>query len=279
MVVAMAMFAVVDAMVKFATLTLPAGQIIVLLGMGTSAFFVTLTKLRGLTLFSRSYAIRPVFLRLFGEVLINLGIVLALANLDLSRLTAIMQFAPIMIALIMVIVYRQRVGWRRWLAIGIGFTGAMIIIRPTSGNLEIGLLFALVALAGQVLRDLGTRSCPPEIPALVLSAHGTLILLPTGAVMMLFATPAPVDMQSLLYMAGAALAMIIAYYAITIAVRSGDISVISLFRYSRILFGVGLGMVLFHERPDAYTYVGSAIVVAAGLYALYRERLALNRKA
>jgi drug/metabolite transporter (DMT)-like permease len=64
----------------------------------------------------------------------------------------------------------------------------------------------------------------------------------------------------------------VAYWAIIEATRAGDVSVITPFRYTRLIFALGLAFVMFAERPDRMTLIGAALVIASGLYTLYRER-------
>jgi len=110
---------------------------------------------------------------------------------------------------------------------------------------------------------------------LTLGVYGFAMMVPTGAGLLAWTGGAVVpDTAASLALAGATLFGVAGYYALTAAMRVGEVSVVTPFRYTRLLFALIFGMLVFAERPDAATLLGSAIIVASGIYTLLRGRKA-----
>ncbi|RBI82862.1 EamA/RhaT family transporter [Rhodosalinus halophilus] len=281
MVGAMAAFAVEDMFIKRMGAAVPPGQILMMLGAGGAAGFALLARLRGERLLSPVFFSRAVVLRNLGELTGTLGFVTAIVLTPLSSASAILQAMPLAVTLGAALVFREPVGWRRWSAILAGFLGVLIVIRPGTAGFEPASLFALLGVAGLATRDLASRAVPRSTSSVVLSAWGFSMLLPTGAILLWLSGGATVPSAGVLgLLAGAVLLGIAGYYAITQAMRMGEVAVITPFRYTRIVFALVIGVTVFGERPDAWTLGGAALIIASGLYTLWREaRLGRRRGA
>lgn len=153
------------------------------------------------------------------------------------------------------------------------------MLRPGAGDFEPASLLAVLGVAGLALRDLATRTVPRETSSMVLSAYGFAMTVPLGLAMLaLGPAPVAVGMQGALWLAGALAMGLGGYWAIVEAMRLGEIAVVTPFRYSRLLFALILGALVFAEYPDAWTLTGAALIIASGLYTFTRER-ALSRRA
>ncbi|MEO1001448.1 MAG: DMT family transporter [Pseudomonadota bacterium] len=205
----------------------------------------------------------------------TLFFVTALSLMPLSTLATILQTAPLIVTLGAALFLGAPVGWRRWSAIGVGFAGVLLIIRPGFDAFEPVSLLALAATICLALRDLATRAMPPETSSMLLAAMGFAMVTLAGLVLLPFGRglvwPDPAGWG---LFSGAFLASLIAYAAITTAMRVGDVASVTPFRYTRLIFSIALGMAVFGERPDAATFAGAAIILAAGLYTLARTRRA-----
>ena len=166
-----------------------------------------------------------------------------------------------------------RVGWRRWLAIGVGFAGVLIILRPGSAAFDPATLLAVGGMLGLAARDLITRTMPGIVSGARLSLHAFASLVPAGLLLQLLTGASWVipDAAQIGILAVAVAVGMVGYLAIVGATRLGDISVVSSFRYSRMLFALIVGMVAFGERPDALMIVGVVIVIGSGVFTLLRE--------
>lgn len=273
MVLAMAGFAIEDMFIKQLSGNLPVGQILVLLGLGGGLIFVALAFWRGVALWSRDLLHRAVILRNVGEVIGTIGFVTALALTPISSASAILQATPLAVTLGAALFLGEKVGWRRWSAIAVGFCGVLLVIRPGLEGFQPASLFAVQGVIGLAMRDIATRMVPVSISSMQLSTYAFATLIPTGLVM-LAVTPAPAvmpDAGDMLRLAGAIGIAVLAYSAIVAATRFGEIAVVAPFRYSRLVFALIVGALVFGERPDMLTLTGATIIVGSGLYTLMRE--------
>lgn len=273
MVLAMLAFAFEDMFIKGATRSLPIGEILVIFGLGGTLAFVGLTRQRGQRVFHPAILSRTLILRAISEILGRLMFVFAIAFTPLSSASAILQATPLVVALGAVVFFGEVVRWQRWLAICAGFGGVLLILRPGLAGFEATSLFAVVATIGFAGRDLATRAAPKVLSNMQLGIYGFFVMIPTGLVLMAFTGPPkwPTPEQSGL-LGGAIVVGVIAYYALTAAMRAGEVSVVAPFRYTRLIFAMLLGIVVFSERPDALTVLGSAIIVVSGLYTVLQTR-------
>ncbi len=273
MVAAMAAFSLEDLFIKSATTSLPLGQVLILFGLGGMIVFMILTARRGEVLLHPAILSRPIILRSICEVTGRICFTLALALTPLSSASAILQATPLIVIIGAVIFFGETVGWRRWLAILIGLGGVLLILRPGLSGFEPASLFAVLGTLGFAGRDLATRAAPQSMSNMQLGVWGFFMLVVAGCLMLNW-TGGIIwpGANNLLQIAGAIIFGVIAYNALTIAMRSGEISVVAPFRYTRLVFAMVLGVVIFAERPDSLTLLCSAIVVGCGLYSVFRER-------
>jgi drug/metabolite transporter (DMT)-like permease len=193
----------------------------------------------------------------------------------LSGSSAILQANPLAVTLGAALFLGEAVGWRRWTAIGIGFVGVMLIIQPGLAGFTPASLFAVAAVFLLAARDLASRAVPPEITSVQLAAWGFLSLLPGGAVILWVMGAAPVvpGPSELIRLLAALVIGGVGYYAIIAATRLGEISAVVPFRYTRLVFAMILGFMVFGERPDAWMIAGSMLVIGSGLYTIWRTAL------
>jgi len=273
MVLAMAGFTLTDMFIKRAAADLPVGQIMAMLGGGGGALFALLTLARGHAVLARDFFAAPVMLRNGCEMVGAVAMLTALSLVDLTTVSAILQATPLAVTIGAVLFLGERVGRRRWIATLVGFLGVLIIMRPGLAGFTPDTLWALGAMVVLGMRDLVTRVVPHTSPTLRVSTYGLAMLLPAGLILMALGDGVrPMSAANWGQMGGAVVISVLGYYAITAAMRIGEISVISPFRYSRIVFALVVGAVVFGERPDFWTLAGAALTIAAGLYIFLRER-------
>ena len=273
MVTAMAGFAVEDMFLKAATAHIPLGQALLIFGLTGAAFFAILTKRAGETILHPALLSRPLLIRSSFEVTGRLFYSLAIALTPLSTASAILQATPLVVVAGAAILFGETVGWRRWTAITVGFFGVLLILRPGVEGFTLLSLVTVAGMAGFAGRDLATRAAPPALSNRQLGMIGMTMLAVAGAAILSVTGGARVpDATALMLTAAMTACGIFAYNALTIAMRTGEVSVVTPFRYTRLVFAMILGILVFHERPDALTLAGSALIVASGLYTLTRSR-------
>jgi drug/metabolite transporter (DMT)-like permease len=273
MTAAMAGFAVEDMFLKAATRLMPIGEVITLFGLCGLVAFMALALRQGdalfpPALFSRALAVRSAF-----EVTGRLFFALAIALTPLSTASAILQATPIVVVAGAALIFGEAVGPRRWAAIIAGFVGVLIIIRPGLAGFDALSLLTVIALIGFAGRDLATRAAPPALSSMQLGIAGFAMLTLAGVIILLVnADYRPPTATGIGLTLGATLFGVFAYTSLTLAMRNGQVSAVTPFRYTRLLFALILGATIFGERPDGLTLIGSAIVVASGLYVLSQNR-------
>ena len=274
MTLAMAGFALEDMLIKLMADAMPTWQIILLLGGGGASVFAVVAVSRRQALFSRNFLTGPVLLRSLGELIGTIGFVTALALTPISSASAILQATPLAVTLGAALFLGETVGWRRWSAILAGFAGVVLVIRPGMSGFEPNSLFALLAVVGLGMRDLVTRRVRGDVTSLQLSYLAFLTLIPASVILASVSDRAWVapEPQMWALVGAAVLAGTLAYYAIVAAMRIGEVSYVTPFRYSRIIFALIVGVVVFGETPDAVMLAGAAIIVGSGIYTVWRER-------
>jgi drug/metabolite transporter (DMT)-like permease len=271
---AMAAFTINDTITKSVSSELNIGQIILVRGLFAMVLIAAFAAWRGALRPMRTLFIRPVGLRVIGEIGGTLTFLSSIAHMPLANAAAIFQALPLVITLGAALVFGEPVGWRRWLAIAIGFIGVLIIVRPgTAGFNEFSLL-ALSSVAFCTVRDLATRRIPTEIPSLFIALLTTLTVT-TGGTLIMFPLGGwtPPSGRAVGMLAVAAILLMIGYQCIISALRTGEISAVAPFRYTALLWAMLLGYLAFGDQPDRYMLIGAAIIVLSGLYAFYRERV------
>jgi drug/metabolite transporter (DMT)-like permease len=271
MVASMAGFAVEDVFVKAAAQSLPLGQVLLTIGLLGMLMFATLAARQGEPVLPRAFWSRPMLIRSGFEVTGRLFYGLAITLTALSTTSAILQATPLVVVAGAALVFGERVSLQRWLAVLVGFAGVLVILRPGSDFSALSLL-AVIGLLGFAGRDLATRAAPKGLSNRQLGALGFAMLATAGAILLVISGGAHVPSGiASVYLAGGTIFGTLGYHALTYAMRTGEVSAVTPFRYTRLIFAMVLAMVLFGERPDLATWIGAALVVGSGLFALTRR--------
>ncbi len=274
LILAMAAFTIEDSFIKLLSASLPLGQILTLLGTGGAIVFAAIAWTQGHKL-STTAAWRALPLwRLVAEAVSVLTYVTALALIDISTVAAVFQTVPLVITMGAALFLGEAVGWRRWSAIAVGFIGVLIIIRPGLDGFQPMILIVLITVISIAARDLITRRLSDDIPSSVVAFQGFLGAGLAGLGLMLVQTDAvqPMTTSQIGLCLCAVLFGTTGYYGIVQAMRLGDASAIMPFRYTRLVFSIIAGIMIFEERPDALTLLGASIIIATGIYTFFRER-------
>ena len=267
----MAGFAIEDLLLKIVARSMPVGQILMIFGLLGAMAFAALARWRGERVLHPAALSRPVVVRAGFEVTGRLFYTLAIAMTPLSSASAILQATPLVVVAGVALIFGETVGWRRWMAISAGFLGVLVILRPGLDGFSMLSLLAVAGLIGFAGRDLATRAAPSVLSSLTLGVYGFAAMIPTGAVLLSLTGGAVLpDLPRAGILLAATGVGVAAYYALTLAMRTGEVSAVTPFRYSRLLFAMILATAFLSERPDAVTLIGAGLIVISGLYTLSR---------
>ena len=274
MIISMASFAVGDTFVKISGAFLSPAQIMFFLIAGGLIIFAIIAKFKGENLLD-SRAFSPVLLiRYLAEMIGLVAMIMGLTKIPLSVVGTVTQASPILVAAGAVLFFKENVSWRRWSSIIIGFIGVVLVIQPGSQNLDYAVIWAVVALVAFSIRDLVTRLTPPDIPSASIATFTMIAAFPFTAGWVFFGDekffPPEIDwvVVSSMIILGS-----FGYLLLITSLRLGELSAIMPFRYSRIVFLLILGALVFGERPTASMLVGAALILISGVYIMWREKV------
>jgi len=273
MILSMACFAVEDTFIKLLSARLPATQILFSVGFGgaliTLALAVTLNVNLADKILLNKHVISRTIADLFGAFFFTSAMVL----IPMSLLASILQATPLFVTLGAAILLGEKVGWRRWSAIFIGFLGIIIILQPGYGSFQLVSLLGLAAVLCLALRDVVTRDMATEIPTLTVTFYACLAMGSAGFIAYpFFGTPIMPTTFEAIVLVCAAIIGLTGYFLIVLATRKGDVSVIAPFRYSRLLFSLVLASLILGEMLTLPILLGGLLVVSSGIYTFGRER-------
>ncbi|WP_422370476.1 DMT family transporter [Hoeflea sp.] len=279
MSLSMAGFTLNDSIVKLMTDDISVAQVMFLRGIIATVLIYIFAWRRGAIRPIRLLMDKWVALRVVGEVGGTLTFLTGLANVPIANAAAILQALPLAVTMGAALFLAEPVGWRRWLAILVGFSGVLLIIRPGMEGFSPYSLMIVGTVIFAAARDLATRKVDPAIPSLYLSTvtagavtvAGLLLIWPMGGWQ-------PVDTAQLGLVAMAACLVLVGYQFIIMSMREGEISFVAPFRYTGFLWAVLMGYLMFGEVPDSFMIAGGAIVIGSGLFTLYRERVRSKQK-
>jgi drug/metabolite transporter (DMT)-like permease len=273
MCASMAAFTINDTFMKSVTQTLPLYPSIALRGL------VAVLGLSVLVIVTKAYRFRPsrrdaglILMRSLVDVAATILFLEALIHMPLANLSAILQSVPLLITLGAALVFGDRIGWRRMTAILVGLIGVMIIIRPGTEGFDRWALLGVGSALCVVIRDLAVRPLQGQVPSVLVAlgaAVGVSIMGWIGTGLQGWHSPTGWELTRVI---AAGLFVIVGYLTSVSAMRHGDIGLVAPFRYTSLLWAIALGFFVFGNLPDGWTLFGASIVVAAGLFTLWRER-------
>ncbi|MBL0944743.1 MAG: DMT family transporter [Hydrogenophaga sp.] len=276
MLIAVGFFALMDAVLKTLSARYPVLQIAALRGLTALPLVLAYIAWRGA--WHTVLRIRwPLHLLrgLLGIVMLSL-FTLGVRTLPLSAAYTLFFIAPLLITALSVPVLKERVPAAHWWAIGAGFIGVLIALRPSGADLQAGLAtagglavlgaalcYAVAAVTGR----LASRTDSSE--ALILTM---MLAMSLGAGALALPQWVPIARADLPLLIALAVTGFCGQLAITEAFRHGQASIVAPFEYSALAWGLGLDWLIWHTLPSPHTWLGAAIVIGSGLYLIRREK-------
>ncbi len=269
----MAGFVINDTFIKLVSTDVPLFQTLFIRGIVASFILGWIARNRGtLRPVLNNSDLKYLVLRGIGEVGSTLCFLTALYNMRLANATAILQSMPLAVTLAAAVFLGHSVGWRRYLAIAIGFSGVLIIVRPGYEGFNNYSLLAVLAVVFLVIRDLSTRTLSESMPSSFVALYAAVLIMSVGGILSFFKGWENVSFQNIFILMLSACFIVIGYLCAVMAMRVGDIAFVSPFRYSVLVWAIILGYLVFGDIPDALMLMGATIVCAMGIFTFYRER-------
>jgi len=272
MTAGMAGYVINDAFIKRAAEDLPLFQAVFLRGLVVVALLLVIVRVRGTAVPFSAYLERPLLLRMCMEAIGTVVYLITLTKVPIAGLTAVMQLLPLAVTFAAARMLREQVSLHRVIALVVGFVGVLFIIRPGSDDFSPWFFGGMITVGLIVVRELATREISADMPGTAVALGTGVVITLLGASISLFTGWEQPSLSTLLLLLGAASFLSLGYISSVNSIRLGDIGFTAPFRYTVLLFAIGMQIIVFGDVPDALTFVGSAIVGAAGLYALATER-------
>jgi drug/metabolite transporter (DMT)-like permease len=272
MAIAMAAFVSNDTLLKLLSQELPVGTLIFVRGVFASLVLFAATAFSGALPKLPQMFSRNVIIRSFTDVISTILFISALVHMPIGNLTSVVQAAPLAVTALAAIVLKERVGWRRTLAMATGFLGVMLIMKPSTGGFDRYSVMALMVVAGVAGRDILTRRIPASVPALIVAlANSIFVVIGAFGLAWLEGGLVMPSGYQMVHLAAAGVFLSLGYLFMVQTLRYADISASATIRFSVVLWALLSGVAIFGEWPDRYAIVGILLIVGAGVYTLHRE--------
>lgn len=272
-VTAMSLFAVSDALLKLAMGSVPAGQLLFVRGFVLIAGFGYVAWRAGAFATPGALIERNSIARGALEGFGALAFVMALAHVPLALNAAINMATPLMALPIAALVLGERFGWRRVTAVLAGFLGVLLILRPSADGVDFWLAISFVSAVLCAVRDVFTRRIPKGVPSAGVTLITVVCVCAVGGAATFVEGWAAMDARAWIAIFASAAISGTGQHLMVLSMRWGEVAVVSPFRYSGLFASTLVGWAVWGDLPDGLAWLGIALIVGAGLYALWRERV------
>ena len=272
MTASMSAFTINDAFLKLLGVELPFFQILFLRSIGVVLLFAAMLRIRGGFSMPPSRRDRLLIgVRCLAEIGAAYFFITALFHMPLANVSAILQSLPLAVTLGAALFLGEPVGWRRFMAIAVGFAGVMLIVRPGGSDFTLHSLYAVGAVFCVTVRDLAARRLSYEVSSITVAFAAAVAVLMFTGIGAVFTEWKPMTSTHWVWLAASTIFILGGYLFSVMAMRVGEIGAVAPFRYSSLVVALILGLVVFGDWPDNLTLTGAAIVVSMGLFTLWRE--------
>jgi drug/metabolite transporter (DMT)-like permease len=272
MVGAMGCFVTNDALVKFASQSMPSAQLIFIRGLMSVLLVLAVAHALGATPRLREAARGWVAGRALVDAVATMLYLGSLFHLPIGNATAINLAAPLFMTMFAALFMAERVRGARWLAVGFGFLGVLLVIQPRAEGFNAWALVCLLGTLFHAARDLMTRRIHAGVPSILITLATAVAVTVVSGVSSLFQGWQPFGLFEFGLLALASVFLTGGYYFIINSMRHGEMTLVAPFRYSGLLFALVLGYAVWGDVPNTLAWFGIALLIASGLYVLVSEK-------
>jgi drug/metabolite transporter (DMT)-like permease len=252
---------------------MPAATLIFVRGVIATILVLAVAQAMGATRRIREIARGWVAARAILDAIATMLYLVSLFHLPILNATAINMASPLFVTALAALA-GERVGLPRWLAVGAGFLGVVMIIQPRAEGFNVYALVCLLSTVLLAVRDLVTRQVHVNVPAILITLSSTIAVTLFAGGLSLVEGWRPFSASEVGLLAVAAVFLATAYYLIVSSTRRGDLSLVAPFRYTGLLFAVLAGFLVWGDKPNVLGGCGIALVIASGIYVLRASRTA-----
>jgi drug/metabolite transporter (DMT)-like permease len=263
-----ACFVTNSALLKYTSESVPVFELMFVQSVFTLAFLLGAAAFLRIPVPVSLLGNRRILVRSIMDTLSLIVWVVGIAYMPLANASAIYMSTPLMVVVLAVIVLGERVDSLQWLAIVTGFTGVLLVVQPAGDQFTAWSVLPLLSAVFIAIRDIVTRPITKEISSLALAiAAFYVLIISVGAGTALQGWRA-MPGEQYAWLAGGSALLSMSYFLLTAAMREGDLSVVSPFRYASLVFSALLGYLVWGHIPNSVALCGMALVICAGLYLL-----------
>ena len=278
LLISQTLFVTSDSVVKLAGAMMPVTQIMAIRGtlavcLAGAILAATIDRVRWRLAYHPLVGVRALL-----EAVLAALFLFSLPHLALGDITVIMQITPLVITMLSALVLHEAVGWRRWLAIMIGFAGVVLVAQPGAQAFNVYVISAVLVAILVAVRDLLTRRLDRSIPTAAITFTTTLSVCILGYAGAPLEVWQPISWMGMVLLGSSAILVTLANVFIIRAFRHVDVSAVSPFRYFGVVWAIILGYAIWSDLPNLLAIAGTLLIVGSGLYTLHRETLKLRRR-
>lgn len=273
MLIAVAAFSGMDALLKLLSAHYPPLEVVALRGAAAVPFMVIPLLLMGRVRLLKPVRMGMHFVRALLQLFVLITFVYGVRALSLADCYAIFLSGPLIVTALSVPLLGEHVGWRRWVAISIGLVGVLTMLKPSASSfVSLGAVAALLSATGYAFNAIALRIIT-RTDSTVSVTFWMISLMTVMALSLALPHWIAIRDQDWVLLAAIGLFSAIAQHLLTEAFRNAPPSVVAPFEYTALLWGIGIDRVVWAVFPTSRVYIGGGIVIASGLYLIWREHV------
>lgn len=271
MLAAMACFTTNDMLVKLSSDYFDTAQTIFVRGTFATMLVLVVAAGRGALVPLPRAGWGTISMRTLGEMCAAFLVIAALFHMPFANVMAVLLALPLVMTVISAVVFGEAVRGRRLAAVGVGFVGILLVVRPQGDGFSVYSALVVAGLAGLALRDTASRLLPADVNSLFVAAVAAIVVTAASGVWSLGVPWAPLSTRPIVYLACAAAGLVAGMFFVTEAMRHGEVSVVAPFFYSTIIWALLYEALVWGGFPGWPALAGIALIVGSGLYVFHRE--------
>jgi drug/metabolite transporter (DMT)-like permease len=267
----MAVFVAGDTIVKFLGHSFPPNEIIFLRSAAIAVALGMIMLVRGPRPTIKGILAPPILMRCLFDCVNILCFTAAVLHMHIADLYALLLMSPLLMTVLAALFFREPVGYRRWLAVTVGFCGVLMVVKPDPSGLDQWALLGFLSALGGAVRETVTQRINPDTPTIEVTFYSTIFAAAGTLIFGWSESWSSLSQTQYLMLLVQAVTWLIGTFLLIQACRLAPLSIVASFRYTLLIWGGLAGYIVFGEIPDAFSLIGAGLIVISGLYTFHRE--------